>query len=300
MDSQEVDAIPLQARADGRSGSRHSRRGPEARSDSMHSSSAAMQGMAPTPNRPQNLRRRDRSAANADVKESESSREGPGGIGAGNTAISTARDSQPRPRQQQHIPSGDSASANTPGARKLSSKNPMVRYVVLTAVLIVMGFAVRYLWRQLAGLAGAWLILAAARHWSGEHQRGQQDASVARRRSPEDPKRMQNGSSKPSTASRDQSTTTATMSSAVGREARDRRVIEADEDNAMQEKGELEWNGAFADAPSGLRQYWKDVGADCCFVVRGVNYMSDKKKVCSDYTTVVTIVVTGVFRSARQ
>lgn len=288
IDSQDVDAIPLQAREDGRSGSQHSRRGQEARTDSMHSSSATMQGMAPTPNRPQNLRRRDRSAVNAEAKESESSRESGGGIGAGNTAISTARDSQPRRRQQQHIPPGDATSANTLVARKLSSKNPMVRYVVLTVVLILMGFAVRYLWRQLAGLAGAWLILATARHWSDERQRGQQDSSVAQRRSleypGEKPRAESGGSSKPLPTSRDQSTTAAT------------RVVEAGEDNETREKGELEFNGAFADASSELHRYWRDVGPDCRFVVRGVNYMSDKKKVSDDITVVTG---TGVLMSAR-
>lgn len=289
IDSQEAGAIPLQAKADGRSGSQHSRRGTEARTDSVHSTSATMQGMSPMPNRPQNLRRRGRSAVNTEAKESESSRESTGGIGAGNTAISTVRDSQPRRRQQQHIPPGDSTGANTLGARKLSSKNPMVRYVMLTTVLIFMGFAVRYLWRQLAGLAGAWLILAAARHWSGERQRDQQDSSVAHHCSPEYPRakqRDESGSnSKPLVASRDQSITAAT------------RVVEAGEDHETREKGELEWNGAFADASSDLQRYWRDVGPDCRFVVRGMNYMSDKKKV-SNSTTVV--IVSGILTSARQ
>ncbi|CAN0126024.1 unnamed protein product, partial [Laminaria digitata] len=56
---------------------------------------------------------------------------------------------------------------NTAARKSIRGRSASARYLLLSVVLIALGLILRYFWRHLAGLAGAMLILAAARRWTG-------------------------------------------------------------------------------------------------------------------------------------
>lgn len=127
-------------------------------------------------------------------------------------------------------------------------RSPLARYLLLTASLIMIGLCFRYLWRQLAGLVGAALILSTARRWSG--------GSTTRGAVP--------GSGKGSTLS---------------------PKIISTADPALKVTGQQDGLGGstqgigFADAPAAWRQFWEDGGPGCKLLVRGPKYTQDRRKV---------------------
>ena len=281
-----MDRTPLsQARTNSSSPSRHAHSGSEPRAESVQGPNAATQGLMPPQSQPQTLRRRDRSAVNTKASGSEPSRDRVGDAGMRSNGGSTVRNTQSRrqqQRQQQQTTPVDSANSNAPPTNKLSSRSPVVRYLILSLVLIALGLAVRYLWRQLAGLAGAWLILSVARRWTSEHQEGEPDATLLISGDTREKVCEEIGKYESSSAAVGEQSTLAAVLGAVeetGVSAQEALEVYVD-DAVNRAKMELEWDGAFADAPTELRRYWEDAGPNCRFVVRGANYMSDKKKVC--------------------
>ncbi|CAN0343527.1 unnamed protein product [Ascophyllum nodosum] len=285
MDSVVMDRTPLsQARTNSSSASRHAHSGSEPRAESVQGPNAATQGLMPPQSQPQTLRRRDRSAVNTKASGSEPSRDRVGDAGMRSNGGSTVRNTQSRrqqQRQQQQTTPVDSANSNAPPTKKLSSRSPVVRYLILSLVLIALGLAVRYLWRQLAGLAGAWLILSVARRWTSEHQEGEPDATLLISGDTREKVCEEIGKYESSSAAVGEQSTLAAVLGAVeetGVSAQEALEVYVD-DAVNRAKMELEWDGAFADAPTELRRYWEDAGPNCRFVVRGANYMSDKKKI---------------------
>lgn len=150
------------------------------------------------------------------------------------------------------------------------SRGPLSRYLLLSTALIMAGLAIRYLWRQLAGLAGALLILAASR-------RSGKEASKLRHK--------KNGTTTSSVLGTDTSPATDSEMATLPADAVTRKGGEAEVEvvnGGGPSTGEEEapaFGGAFADSPDEMRRYWEDGGPECAFVVRGHNYMSDRKKV---------------------
>lgn len=149
----------------------------------------------------------------------------------------------------------------------------MSRYVLLSGVLVASGLAVRYLWRELAGLAGAVLILSTARHWSGDD--GSDEGEVSPR-----------GAVPPGGRGKGKETRTQGRKSWAPSEGRETGVDEGRSSgvgvgDATAEGGDGAGRGVtgFADAPAELRRYWEDGGPGCQFLVRGPKYLSDRKKV---------------------
>lgn len=156
-------------------------------------------------------------------------------------------------RRHQRQPSSTTQSTTATNSR-VSSRSPLERYMLLSAAVVLAGLVARYLWRQLAGLAGALLILASARRWTGKG--GVSPARRGKRRKIE------------------QQLTPPTDGD--GGEVRRDAQVDAPVAGGV---GVGEWDRAFAGAPAQMRRYWEDGGAECQFFVRGSNYMSDRKKV---------------------
>lgn len=196
--------------------------------------------------------------------------------------------------------------------KKLSRRSPAARYLVLSLVLMVGGLAVRYFWRQLAGLAGALLILSAASRWTGKREASAPAlaqasenttattaaAAVVPHPGGVSNQRNSEGSCSSSTCNAETNNSTSTCtdinvlsagSTGTPRGRGDAPVLGAAAVAAtsvsggggdyLKVKDKEEWEAAFAGSPSELRRYWEDGGSQCPFVVRGPNYMSDKKKV---------------------
>lgn len=199
----------------------------------------------------------------------------------------TSQDGNGRRGMRNAQPGSVSRPSSAASTTSAGRKNPLQRYLVLSGALVVSGLAIRYLWRQLAGLAGGLLILAAARRCTAGKADADEDSfSTARRQ-----KRRKSGQEPgPSSfvANASSSTTelvtnislegqaealgvprTAGVGAGLGAEDRERRQ-------------HLDFGGAFADSSEELRQYWLDGGPQCPFSVRGANYMADKRKVRSE------------------
>lgn len=135
---------------------------------------------------------------------------------------------------------------------------------------MIAGLAVRYLWRQLAGLAGGLLILAAARSTSSgketSFKQPRRDRNVTQL-IPED-----DGTSRVSPEDGTDTNIAATPEISE---------IPARVDMAEDKQTSTDYRQAFADSPPEMRCYWVDSGPECEFLVRGLNYISDKKKVCA-------------------
>lgn len=156
-------------------------------------------------------------------------------------------------------------------------KNPLARYLILSGALIVSGLAVRYLWRQLAGLAGGLLILAAHRRagTDKDDNRPVGDSISMPRRSHERRKsdEIEGEQVSPSLAGVS-SPSVRVMETKTKPADDDLRRVGIEEGNGLAAYG-----GAFADSLPELRQHWHDSGPECNFNVRGPNYMTDRKKV---------------------
>lgn len=224
-----------------------------------------------------------------------------------NNSNSIKRDLIERRRRQhehhRHVQDASSTASETK-RRRLSKRNPVTRYLVLSVVLVTVGLAVRYLWRQLAGLAGALLILTAARRWTGNKGAGTTALSKATtssaRRKPRQV-RGTSGSDRPCSPANGAGGTDAVADSTFGTDpesCEEVTVLEAAMTAATATANAAaaaaaavaaavvgdtpqtpEWDGAFAGSPPELRKYWEDGGPECNFYVRGPNYMSDKRKV---------------------
>lgn len=168
----------------------------------------------------------------------------------------------------------DAGSPDFAAARKnIRGRSASARYLLLSVVLVALGLIVRFFWRHLAGLAGAMFILAAARRWTDVAGRAGRaflapplpnSGSVAgKRKGPRDSTGAGSGTGRDSSSELTASVTadpagTASAEAVAG------------------EGGGVE---AFGGRSPGLPRYWEDGGPECCFNVRGPNYMSDKKKV---------------------
>ncbi|CAM9991559.1 unnamed protein product, partial [Hapterophycus canaliculatus] len=195
----------------------------------------------------------------------------------GDTSTPTGR----RQKQQQQRQATSAAAAGTganpgsapntngrstvPGDSRLRS--PLERYLLLSFVLVTAGLAVRYLWRQLAGLVGAVLILSTARRWNGE--------SSGAGESSHDAVPPGRGTGKTRAQGRQSSLPPAGRD----KEADEGRSSGVGEATAGDGDGTSRGVTGFADAPAELRRYWEDGGPGCGFLVRGPKYLSDRKKV---------------------
>ncbi|CAM9296407.1 unnamed protein product, partial [Scytosiphon promiscuus] len=149
------------------------------------------------------------------------------------------------------------------------SRNPLSRYLLLSGVLVAAGLVVRYLWRQLAGLVGAVLILSTARHWSGD--------SPSAGDAPHDDEPPRRGTGRTRKQSREPSAPAAGGDTGAS-EGRSSGVGAATGGGGA---GDVVGRGVtgFAVAPAELRRYWEDGGPECQFLVRGPTYLSDRKKI---------------------
>lgn len=179
-------------------------------------------------------------------------------------------------------------------------RTPLERYLLLSVMLVAAGLGIRFLWRQLAGLVGAALILSAARRWSG--------APAVRKPPPDAP---------PSAAalgtpiSGGDQTVEAAASSAGDRGGAAAAAAGREETGRRKGDGGGDVGGTcFADAPAELRRFWEDGGPGCQFLVRGPKYISDRKKVrvictcggvsiCQVYTW-YTVLVSFEMRAAAR
>ncbi|CAM9339038.1 unnamed protein product [Ectocarpus sp. 4 AP-2014] len=199
--------------------------------------------------------------------EASRRRKGKGGSSSSNTVPTQ------RPRTQAATDATWSSAAPV-AANNSKLRTPLQRYLLLSVMLVAAGVGVRFLWRQLAGLVGAALILSAARRWSG--------APAVRKPPPDAP---------PSAAALgapvsggDQTVEAAASSAADCETAGDRGGAAAAAGG--EETGRREGDGGgdgggtcFADAPAKLRRFWEDGGPGCQFLVRGPKYISDRKKI---------------------
>lgn len=158
-------------------------------------------------------------------------------------------------------PRSRSRSRSSPSGTRV--RNPLARYLLLSVILVVLGLCVRYLWRQLAGLVGAALILSTARRWSG--------GTTKRKRTPS------------STAARSGGGKGASLSA-----ARNTSTCQADGSGPSAAAATGQYadgpggsrrGGGFADAPEALSRFWEDGGPECKLLVRGPKYVVDRKKV---------------------
>lgn len=172
------------------------------------------------------------------------------GRGSSNPGRGIAGDTRRQHQRQERLSSSTQSIAAH--KKRLTSRNPLERYLILSAAVVLAGLTARYLWRQLAGLAGALLILASARRLRGKDRGASATLGRTRRKTEE--------SAPP----------------AVDGEARRGARVDTPVAGGV---GVGEWGGAFAGAPARLRRYWEDAGSECQFSVRGSNYMSDRKKV---------------------
>lgn len=160
----------------------------------------------------------------------------------------------PRPRRARSSPSNNSR-----------ARSPLARYLALSVIMVAAGLCVRYLWRQLAGLVGAALILSTARRWSGgtttSSTRGASSSAAAR-----------SGGVKDASSSARRNTTAR-----PGDDGSDPAVaVTGQQPDGSGGSGR---GRGFADAPSTLSRFWEDGGAGCKLLVRGPNYIVDRKKV---------------------
>ena len=151
--------------------------------------------------------------------------------------------------RQHSLSKRNPAAPPTPSPNRL--RNPVWRYALMSIILVGIGLAVRYLWRQLAGLVGAALILSTAGRWPGRITARRSAPSSAA--APPGPKE-----------------TRKTSPSQPGEEEAAGPALRGDKDGGGR---------GFADAPAEMHQYWADAGPGCSFFVRGPKYVDDKKKV---------------------
>lgn len=219
----------------------------------VEASSAPLVSMIPRTHN-SDLRRRARGINTATYEEGdgfvEPSTRREAGRGSSNPGRDNAGDTRRQHQRQERLSSSTQSIAAH--KKRLASRNPLERYLLLSAAVVLAGLTARYLWRQLAGLAGALLILASARRWRGE-DRVASDTGGRKRRKTEE-----------------------LAQPAVDGEARHGARVDTPVAGGV---GVGEWGGAFAGAPARLRRYWEDAGSECQFSVRGSNYMSDRKKV---------------------
>lgn len=159
----------------------------------------------------------------------------------------------PKPRRARPSPSGSRL------------RNPLARYLLLSVVLVVLGLCVRYLWRQLAGLVGAALILSTARRWSG-------GTTTTKRRGASSSAAVTSGGGKGASSS----SASRNISAADGS---DHAAAKATRDGLGGSTRGGGGAGAFADAPAALSRFWEDGGPGCKLLVRGPKYVVDRKKV---------------------
>lgn len=179
--------------------------------------------------------------------------------GTGARAAETTGGCLPRrSRQHERQPSLSKASpAGSPTPNRL--RNPLWRYALMSVVLVGIGLAVRYLWRQLAGLVGATLILSTVGRLPGRTPAKRSStspgaAAVASAQPPAEEPRREPSSKQGGNA--------AEPTPGGGGDG-----------------GGRGGGAGFADAPAELHQYWADGGPGCSFFVRGPKYLVDKKKV---------------------
>lgn len=189
----------------------------------------------------------------------------------GRKSKSTSESSVEPPRAVQAT-TAEPTTRRPPRARSRSSsssssrlRSPLARYLLLSVILVVLGLCFRYLWRQLAGLVGAALILSTARRWSDgtatSARRGGSPSSAAARSGP--------GKDASSSAARKTSTGRADGGGDPAVAGRERDGV----------GGSRRGGGGFADAPVALSRFWEDSGAGCELLVRGPKYVVDRKKV---------------------
>ncbi|CAN0268628.1 unnamed protein product [Ectocarpus sp. 12 AP-2014] len=179
-----------------------------------------------------------------------------------------------RPRTRAATDATSSSAAPVAGSNNSKLRTPLKRYLLLSVMLVAAGLGVRFLWRQLAGLVGAALILSAARRWSG---------APAVRKPPPDATPSAAALGAPVSGG-DQTVEAAASSTADCETAGDRGGAAAaagSEDTGRREGGGGGDGGGtcFADAPAELRRFWEDGGPACQFLVRGPKYISDRKKI---------------------
>lgn len=204
------------------------------------------------------IRRRDRGGANSDPD-----RERAAGTSWSRERASRSAGEQGRRERENKVSSVAANNFSVSGRR-----NPVPRYLVLSGGLVMAGFAVRYFWRQLAGLAGGLLILAAARRASIGRE-----PPAKRRPKKDEVIRSTENDTLARVPQRDDTKVTHT---APPKEESSLGVKQAD---SVATPADI--TKVFTDSPSEMRRYWVDAGKECSFVVRGRTYMADKKKVRS-------------------
>ncbi|CBJ48721.1 conserved unknown protein [Ectocarpus siliculosus] len=200
--------------------------------------------------------------------EASGRRKDKGGSSSNNTAPTQ------RPRTQAATDATSSSAAPVAASNNNKLRTPLERYLLLSVMLVAAGLGVRFLWRQLAGLVGAALILSAARRWSG--------APAVRKPPPDAPP---SAAALGAPVSGGDQTVEATASSAADCETAGDRggaAAAAGGEETGRREGDVVGDGGgtcFADAPAELRRFWKDGGPGCQFLVRGPKYISDRKKI---------------------
>ena len=237
--------------------------------------SAAPRGLNPPTPRAPAVRRRTRGAGAAgnNVNVASLSIQPHSSSGATATANNRCKPTLETQRRRQLAPQPPPQAGTRPDLRKnVRTRSPAARYLLLSVVLIAIGLILRYFWRHLAGLAGAMLILAAARRWTGSTGSSAAAARAALlATSRQDSKKV---SGKRTGGPREDSDIGG-VSSELLASAKGGAVVGVGVE-AVDGEGEEE---AFFGPITVPPQYWKDGGPDCRFNVRGQNYMSDKKKV---------------------
>eukprot|EP00903_Cladosiphon_okamuranus_P008016 g7733.t1 len=165
---------------------------------------------------------------------------------------------KPRPRRARSSPSDHSNSR---------VRSPLARYLLLSGIMVVAGLCFRYLWRQLAGLVGAALILSTARRWSsGTSTRSTRGVSSSAA--------VRSGRVKESSPSAQRNT-----SAHSGDDGSDPAVALTGQRPVG--PGGSDGGGGFTDAPAALSRFWEDGGPGCKLLVRGPKYVVDRKKIPS-------------------
>ncbi|CAM9698799.1 unnamed protein product, partial [Choristocarpus tenellus] len=150
-----------------------------------------------------------------------------------------------------------SSAASTP---TLPLEGSLRQYYLCASALALVGLLIRWLWRQLAGLGGAYLILVACRHAieKARERQGRTDGGMKESTAVGVEEKSQDGHT--------------TKQSVTTKQTK----LEGDKDyNTDRSSPEEE----FADPPSELRRYWIDSGPECTFKVRGLKYMENRIKV---------------------